>query len=60
MTRKMGQLFISLPNDKILHQSNLKDFADHKINVRSTYVTNIVMGRVENIVGILNSHNRVR
>ena len=38
----------SLPNDKILDQSNLKDFADDKTNV--TYVTNFVLGRVENIV----------
>ena len=39
----------SLPNDKILDQSNSKDFADDKINV--TYVTNFVLERVENIVG---------
>ena len=38
-----------LPNDKILDQSNLKDFAENKINV--TYVTNFVLGRIENIVG---------
>ena len=41
--------FNSLPNNKILDQSNLKDFADDKINV--TYVTNFVLGREENIVG---------
>ena len=34
----------SLPNDKILDQSNLKDVADDKINV--TYETNFVLGRV--------------
>ena len=39
----------SLPNDKILDQSNFKDFADDKINV--TNKMNFVMGRVENIVG---------
>ena len=39
----------SLPNDKVLDQSNSKDFADDKINV--TCVTNFVMGSVENIVG---------
>ena len=42
-----GLKFNSLPNDKILDQSNLKDVADDKINV--TYVTNFVPGRVENI-----------
>ena len=36
-------------SNKILDQSNLKDFADDKINV--TYVTNLGPGRVENIVG---------
>ena len=41
--------FNSLPNDKIFDLSNLKDFADNKINV--TYVTNFVLGRVEIIVG---------
>ena len=39
----------SLPNNKILEQFNLKDFAEDKISV--TYVTNFVLGRVENIVG---------
>ena len=39
----------SLPYNKILCQSNLKDFADDKINV--TYKMNLVMGRVENSVG---------
>ena len=38
----------SLPNNKILEQSNLKDFTNDKVNV--TYVTNFVLGRVENIV----------
>ena len=38
-----------LPNDKILDQSNLKDFADDKIN--GTYKFNFLKGRVENIVG---------
>ena len=41
--------FNSLPNNTILDQSNLKDLEDDKINV--TYVTNFVLGRVENIVG---------
>ena len=40
---------ISLPNDKILEQYNLKYFADDKINV--IYVKNLVLGRAENIVG---------
>ena len=39
----------SLPNDKILDLSYLKDFADDKIIV--TYKMNFVMGIVENIVG---------
>ena len=39
----------SLTNDNILDQSNLKDFADDKINV--TYLTNFVLGREKNIVG---------
>ena len=34
---------------KISDQSNLKDFADDKINV--TYKMNLFMGRVENSVG---------
>ena len=46
---RQGNQFISLPNDKVLDQSNLKDFADDKINV--TYITNFVLGREENIVG---------
>ena len=37
-----------LPTDKVLDHSNLKYFADDKINV--TYKINFVMGRVENIV----------
>ena len=40
----------SLPNNKILDQSNLKDFADNNINV--TYATNFDIGRGENIVRI--------
>ena len=39
----------SLPNDKIVDQSNLKDFADDKINV-TFYKIKFVMGRIENIV----------
>ena len=34
---------------KFLDQSNLKDFADNKLNV--TYVTNFLTERVGNIVG---------
>ena len=45
----MKGLVNSLPNNIFLDQSNLKDFAEDKINV--TYVTNFVPGRVENIVG---------
>ena len=41
--------FNSLPNDRISDQSNLKDFEDKQINM--AYVTNFVLGRVENIVG---------
>ena len=41
--------FNFLPFDKILDLSNLKDFADDKINV--TYVTTFVMERMENIEG---------
>ena len=40
----------SLPNNKILGQSNSKDIADNKIHV--THVTNFVLGRIENIVGM--------
>ena len=43
------QYFKSLPNDKILDQSNLTDIADDTIN--ATYITNFALGRVENIVG---------
>ena len=39
----------SLPNDKILDQSNLKDFEDNKISM--AYVTTFVVERVENIEG---------
>ena len=42
-----AKTFNSLPNNKILDQSILKDFADDKINV--TYVKNFVMERVENV-----------
>ena len=38
-----------LPNDKILNQSKMKDFADEKVN--ATEKLNFVLGRVENIVG---------
>ena len=38
-----------LPNDKILHWSKLKAFADDKINV--TKKLKFALGRVENIVG---------
>ena len=37
----------SLPNDKILDKSKLKDFADDKINM--TNVTDFVLARVENV-----------
>ena len=42
-------MFNSLPHNKILDPSNLKDFADYKISV--TYATTFVMERVENIEG---------
>ena len=38
----------SLSHDKILDQSNMKDFAEDKINV--TEKLKFVLGRVENIV----------
>ena len=38
----------SLPNIKILDQSNLNDFAGNKIN--KTYATKFVLGKVENSV----------
>ena len=41
--------FDSLQNDKFLHRSKLKPFADDKTNV--TKKLKFVMGRVENIVG---------
>ena len=41
--------FNSLPNDKILDQSELKAFADDKINVNKNL--KFVFGQVENIVG---------
>ena len=45
----MGQVFNSLPNDKILDWSNLKAFADDKINVIEKI--KFVLGKVENIAG---------
>ena len=39
----------SLPNNKILDQSNVKDLADNKLNI--TYEMNFVLGRLENILG---------
>ena len=39
----------TLPDDKILDKSNLKDSADDKIN--ATFVKSFVLERVENIVG---------
>ena len=39
----------SLPNDKILDLSNLKDFAEDKIS--ATYKMNFVVGKVQNMVG---------
>ena len=44
----MTSWFNSLPNDKILNQSNSKDFADDKIEV--TEKLDFVLGRVEKIV----------
>ena len=41
-------LFNSIPNDKILYHSKLKEFADDKINV--TLKLKFVLGRVENII----------
>ena len=41
--------FNSLPNNKILDRSQLKAFADNKINVTKTL--KFVLGRVEKIVG---------
>ena len=41
--------FNSLQNNKILHQSKLKTFADDKLNVTQMIIT--VFDRVENIVG---------
>ena len=39
----------SLPNNKILDQSNLKTLADGKMNVAERL--KFVLGRVENVVG---------
>ena len=41
--------FNSLPNDKILHWTKLKAFADDKMNLNKK--SKLVLGRVENIVG---------
>ena len=48
---KMSQsfLFNSLPNDKILDMTNLKVFADKRINEAQMMIA--VFDRVENIVG---------
>ena len=48
MQHKLMQIN-SLPNDKILGWSNLKEFADDKIRV--TENLKFVYGRVENIAG---------
>ena len=40
---------LTLPNDKIVHWSELKAFADNKTNVAE--ILKFVLGRVENIVG---------
>ena len=45
-TRKPLNIY---PDNKLLDQSNLKEFADDKINV--TLTMNFVMGRVETILG---------
>ena len=45
----MAIVINSLPNDKILHWSQLKPFADDIKNVTETL--KLVLGRVENIVG---------
>ena len=42
--------FNSLPNNKFLHWSNFKAFADNKINVSEK--VKYVLGRLENLVGI--------
>ena len=41
--------FNSLPNDKILHKSKLKAFADDKINV--TEGLKLVLRKIEKIIG---------
>ena len=46
--RWLGTRLNSLPNNKILSQSKLKAFADHKIN--ATYELKFAFGTVENIV----------
>ena len=43
------KLFNSLPKDKVFECSELKEFADDKINV--TEKLKLVLRRVENIVG---------
>ena len=45
----MKRIVNSLPNDKILHWSESKEFADDRINM--TEKLKIVLGRVENMVG---------
>ena len=46
--KSQGCVVNPLPSNKILDQSNMKDFADDKINM--TYKMNFVIERVENIV----------
>ena len=41
--------FNTLPNDKILDQSKLKDFVEDKVN--KTQKLNIILGRVGGIMG---------
>ena len=48
LDRYFVRMLNTLPNNKMLDQSNSKDFADDKINV--TYEMNFVMEKVENIV----------
>ena len=45
----MWSSFNSLPNDKFLDWSNVKELADNKIDV--TEILKFLVGRVENIVG---------
>ena len=46
---KIMKMYIALQHNKILDQSNMKDFADDKINL--TQILYFVLERVENIVG---------